>query len=64
VDDLRWCCPVTLVVGDNLNAVISEDTYARVGSTKIDTNRGCHDVDMCVVGYQREEKGRSMLTSR
>lgn len=31
------CCPVTLVVCDNLNAVIPEDAYARVGCTEINT---------------------------
>ena len=36
------CCPVTLVVCDNLNAVIPEDAYARVGCTEINTN-GRHD---------------------
>ena len=39
---------VTLVVGDNLNAVIAVDTHARVGSTKIDTDSGSHDCDVCV----------------
>ena len=34
----RGGCAVTLVVGDNLNAVISEDAYARVGGTQIDTD--------------------------
>jgi hypothetical protein len=55
--NLRRCCPVTLIVGDNLNAVITEDTYARVGSSKIDTNRGCHDVDVYVWwGIKGKEK--------
>lgn len=40
---------VTLVVGDNLNAVIAVDTHARVGSTKIDTDSGSHDCDVCEV---------------
>ena len=55
--DVRGRGAVTLVVGDNLNAVITEDTYARVGSSKVDTNRGCHDVDVYVWwGIKGKEK--------
>jgi hypothetical protein len=36
----RGRCAVALVVGDDLDAVITEDTYARVGSSEIDTNSG------------------------
>jgi hypothetical protein len=33
----RGCCAVTLVVGNDFNAVISEDAYAGVGCTEINT---------------------------
>jgi hypothetical protein len=33
---------VALVIGNDLDAVISEDAYARVGSSKIDTDRWSH----------------------
>ncbi|KAH5051894.1 hypothetical protein HBI73_235940 [Parastagonospora nodorum] len=36
----RGGCAVTLVIGDNLNAVVSEDTDARVRGTQVDTDRG------------------------
>jgi len=38
--DERGCCAVTLVVGDDLNAVVPEDTDARVRGTQVDTDRG------------------------
>jgi len=34
----RRCCSVTLVVGNDFDAVIAEDTNARVRCTEIDTN--------------------------
>ncbi len=36
--DERWGSAVTLVVGDNLNAIISVDTHTGVGGTQINTN--------------------------
>lgn len=36
--DEGWGGSVSLVVGDNLNAIISEDTHARVGGSEIDTD--------------------------
>lgn len=51
---------VTLVVGDNLNAVIAVDTHARVGGTKIDTDSGSHGCDVCeVVGKGCREAVRN-----
>jgi len=44
--DKGWRCAVTLVVCDNLDAVISEDTDTRVGRAQIDTNRGGHGDDV------------------
>jgi len=40
--DERGCGAVALVVGDNLNAVIAENTHARVRGTQVDTDRGSH----------------------
>jgi hypothetical protein len=37
---------VTLVVGDDLDTVITEDTHTGVGGTQIDTNSGSH-FDVC-----------------
>lgn len=45
--DERRGCAVTLVVGDDLDAVVSEDTHARVRGAQIDTDRGSHG-GMCV----------------
>lgn len=42
--------PVTLVVGDNLDAVITEDTNARVRGSEIDTYSGSHS---CVFRRKR-----------
>lgn len=39
---------VTLVVGDDLNAVITEDTHTGVGGSQIDTDGGGHGVCTCV----------------
>jgi hypothetical protein len=39
---------VTLVVGNDLDAVITVDTHARVGGTKIDSDSGSHGCDVCV----------------
>ena len=38
--------PVTLVVGDDLNSVISEDTHARVRGAEIYTDGGRHDEEV------------------
>jgi len=46
--DERGSGAVTLVVGDNLDAVIAEDTHARVGGTKIDSDSGSHGCDVYV----------------
>jgi hypothetical protein len=35
--DKGRCCSVALVVGNDFDAVISKDAYARVGRTQIDT---------------------------
>lgn len=50
---------VTLVVGNDFDTVITEDTYARVGGSQIDTNSGGHGE--CVCGSGRgvsQEKGK------
>jgi hypothetical protein len=47
---------VTLIVGNNVATIISEDAYTRVGRTKIDTNRGGHDGYLCV--ELRKKKGK------
>lgn len=40
---------VALVVGNDLDAVITEDTHARVRGTKVDTDSGSHGCDVCEV---------------
>ena len=36
------CCAVTLVIGNDFNAIVSEDTHARVGGAQIDTDSSDH----------------------
>jgi hypothetical protein len=55
--DERGCCAVTLVVGDDLDAVISEDANTRVCGSKINSDRGCHGVDVCMCsGVSKAER--------
>lgn len=39
---IRGRGPVTLVVGNDVAAIITEDAYTAVGRSEIDTNRGSH----------------------
>lgn len=40
--------PVTLVVGDDFNAIITEDTHAGVCGSEIDTDSGSHLEEVAV----------------
>ena len=45
-------CAVALIVGNDFDAIISEDTYARVRSTEIDTW-----IKMLAIDYETRDKG-------
>ena len=53
---IRGRGPVTLVVGNDVAAVIAEDAYTAVGRSQIDTNRGSHFGCMC--GNLNENENR------
>lgn len=44
---IRGRRPVTLVVGNDVAAIITEDAYTAVGRSEIDTNRGSHFGVVC-----------------
>ena len=46
--DERGSGAVTLVVGDDLNAVITEDTHTGVGGSQVDSDGGGHGECVCV----------------
>ena len=48
--DERGCCAVALVVGDNLDAIISEDADTRVCGAQIDADCWRHGVWWGVYG--------------
>lgn len=39
--DIRGCCPVTLVIGDNLGLSVLKNADTRIRRAKINTNRWC-----------------------
>lgn len=55
---IRGRGPVTLVVGNDVAAVIAEDAYTAVGRSQIDTNRGSHFG--CVCGNLTENEKKKM----
>lgn len=60
---IRGSGTVTLVVGDDVATIISEDTYTAVGRSEIDTNSGSHGgCVMCGIrNWWMKVKGRESV---
>jgi len=38
---IAWCGPITLIIGDDLNLSMLENTHARIRGTQVDSNCRC-----------------------